>query len=346
MHKEGRGLEYPLIDFSKFVCACLVILIHCVEVQDGHPWALMIVKSFCQQAVPFFFIVSGFFFGERLYTKRDKKVYVIKYAQRIFSIYIVWMILWFPSVIYTYHTIYSGSSTLYIILVIIRRIFFAGEGVYWYLLVLAEASLVIGFLVIKKKENILYVAGILGLILGLLFDANVNLSLISTINRFVYVLFSWSNNVIMKGIPYMALGVFLSQNRNYNLKKAPLIMSYLLASVVNMIIYAVAITFDTNLFGFICLYPVQAVMLFMLCIRSNHAKFVIHSGAVRDLSSFIYFTHTIFIYGIIDVIWPIDTSIVLRYAMTFMLCLISYIIVRKSKWSPVYWLTNMKLSQI
>ena len=52
--QTGRHTGYfPLIDVTKLFCAVLVLLIHCLEVQSGHPIATFIVKCFSSQAVPF-----------------------------------------------------------------------------------------------------------------------------------------------------------------------------------------------------------------------------------------------------------------------------------------------------
>ncbi len=66
------------------------------------------------------------------------------------------MIIEFPGVLHQYISLYPDASPTYMAMLIIRRICLAGQGVYWYLLVLAEATLVAGALVIWKKERLLY----------------------------------------------------------------------------------------------------------------------------------------------------------------------------------------------
>ena len=53
--------RYPALDILRFFCACLVVMIH-VGTSDSTPIASMLVTCFARQAVPYFFIVSGFFF--------------------------------------------------------------------------------------------------------------------------------------------------------------------------------------------------------------------------------------------------------------------------------------------
>ncbi len=56
--------EYKTIDFFKLVCALLVVLIHTNEIHEYIPD--MLTFSLSQCAVPFFFIVSGYFFHKGL----------------------------------------------------------------------------------------------------------------------------------------------------------------------------------------------------------------------------------------------------------------------------------------
>lgn len=74
LRKYNRVKYWPLIDVAKLVCALLVVLIHCVEVQQGHPVATFIVQCFASQAVPFFMIVSGFFCARKIMQNNMVKI--------------------------------------------------------------------------------------------------------------------------------------------------------------------------------------------------------------------------------------------------------------------------------
>ena len=52
------------------------------------------------------------------------------------KLYLVWSIFWLPYNIRIYHTKYPAASVWYLMIMLIRRIVFAGQGVYWYLLIL------------------------------------------------------------------------------------------------------------------------------------------------------------------------------------------------------------------
>ena len=60
------------------------------------------------------------------------------------------------------------------------------------------------------------------------------------------------------------------------------------------------------------------------------------------MSSSIYFLHTVFIYGVIDVIWGVDSMILLKFGVAVLLSLVVYYIAEKSQNWPLKWLLSIK----
>ena len=64
----------PNNNVMKFVCALLVVFLHTYN----HDWGLVgewVHTNLSPIGVPFFFIVSGFFYSKRLLSKKDKWAY-------------------------------------------------------------------------------------------------------------------------------------------------------------------------------------------------------------------------------------------------------------------------------
>ena len=69
----------------------------------------------------------------------------------------------------TYYTIY-GSNFKYIFLLMIRNVFFSGTfGIYWYMLSMIGASVLIYLFVIKNKLKLMYILSIIFFIFGILY---------------------------------------------------------------------------------------------------------------------------------------------------------------------------------
>ena len=336
--KDRQTMYFPLIDVAKIFCAVLVVLIHCLEVQSGHPVATFIVKCFSAQAVPFFMITSGFFAANKINREVNLRNVVKLCIQNWLSIYCVWSILWLPYYIRLYYMEYPDASAIYRFLLIVRRIFFSGQGVYWYLLVLAEAVFVVWFFVHFHKEKMLYFLGTIGLILGVLYDANVTTMGMDVMHKCIYALFSWSNNVFMKGIPYVALGYFLRKSKEQlHFESWKLAIIYFVASIGTVLLYILGKE------QWLCLYPIQAGCLFLMAcqpIRGEISKSLCLT--CRNMSSAIYFLHTVFIYGIIDPVFGVDSPIIMKFSVSVLLSIVALCVVKRMKIHPVKWLLCVK----
>ena len=266
--------------------------------------------------------------------------YTLDYVKRILLLYIVWTALHLPAIIRSYASLYPDASLPYLSAVIFRRIVFCGYGVYWYLLILAESAFIVGMLSQKRAlRKVTLGIAVIGLLWSMTYDADLNLPVISELNDLVYFVFSWSNNLIMKGIPYFAMGFYIGdaiEKRPILQKKNFIIAGYALLSVL-----------CTGL-HFLCdeliyvLLPIQVVFLFFIGMLPTERIPRKIGRTCRNLSTVFYFTHGIFISFVIDKLWPLEAPILLRYTVTITLCLLTYLLVMKLKWKPLKWLMMVK----
>ncbi len=332
--------RYPLIDIIKVFCSGLVVLIHLSQIKEGTLISNIMDACFTRQAVPFFFIASGFFFGRKVYSSDNCVRASVNQAKKIFMLYIVWQILWIPFIMSTYISKYEGESIIYVGFILFRRLFIAGQGSYWYLLVLAETILVSGLCIKFHKEKFLYLIAAGGIFLGLLYDAEIAHGIIGIINNLFYIIFGWSNNLIMKGIPYVSLGILLSQ-KNVTLSKKMLSGAYILISIISVMFF-----FAANNGRMVLLYPIQAILLFLISIQATKLKIDSKTCCkLRNLSSTIYLVHMVYVEGVVSVFWPIDAPRLFRWSVTMLFSVLTYIIIEKLKIKPLMWLMSMEVEK-
>ena len=88
--------EYRALDFSKFVAAFLVAAIHIPPFEEIAPvFSHEFQQVICRMAVPFFFVCTGYFIGEKI-TDKDR---VKKYLFHIIKMYVWWSLLYLIPII-------------------------------------------------------------------------------------------------------------------------------------------------------------------------------------------------------------------------------------------------------
>ena len=341
---QRQSTHYPILDIIRLLCALLVVVIHCLEVPTGHPIARAITTCFSYQAVPYFFIVSGFFFGKKLYKSNQQTKEILKSVKGYLLLYFAWIALDLPRLIVFYSNANAGKSIGYIAAVIFRRIFFAGQGVYWYLLVLAESILVCGLLIKCKKEILLYIYAPIGLILGYLYDAGIQQGVLGQFNHLIYLVFSWNNNVLMDGLPFVTIGLFLSRRENLEkLNRTALIAAYSAFSLITVIFFAILYPENINATKYFFNAPIQAVLLFLIAVQPSNVTIKKEiTNHCRDLSATIYLVHATFIYQLIDKLWSVDSPILAKFLLATALSAGVYCIAKFLKFKPLSWLLSIK----
>ena len=113
---------YSGIDLFKLIASLLIVLLHATETQD---WIACEVRYVLTRfAVPFFFMVSGFFFYKGLNRAENKKVYFWKYEKNLAKLYLIWaLLIYAPFELAVYFTPNTDTGVIQFALVILRRFF-------------------------------------------------------------------------------------------------------------------------------------------------------------------------------------------------------------------------------
>lgn len=319
------GKRYPLADVLRLLCACAVVSIHLA------PEANIFTACISRQAVPFFFITSGFFFSRKLEAAGDKRRFVLDFAKRIVWFYFAWTAILLPHTLAVYARLYQGRP-LYIAFVLIRRIFLAGTEQFWYLLALGEAALIAGLLLISGRERLLYGLGAAGFLLGVVYALELPFSLFRQYNRVVHALFSWEYNFLMQGVPFFTLGILLSRR-----EPQAAVPGWLLLTGVSLWLYPVL----PELALILC--PLQAALLFGIGIRMKANPFVRKvSPYCRDVSAAVYCLHGLAAEYILGELIPWSECYTVNCLAVIAVCSVLYAAVRIIGWKPLYRLITLQ----
>lgn len=277
--------NYPAIDVAKVICAILVVFTH-TYCFDGGVVGAWFKSNLSTIGVPFFFIVSGYFYSCGLECAQDKKEYFKQYFVRIATMYIIWSIITLPVSWLNYATAHPEWPVALKILSLVRGFFLSGScGVYWYLLSLAINSVILFWTDAHKKERLVYFIGALGFAIGVLYSAGI---LDGTIlYSVIHVLFGSERNFLNVGLFYMLIG-YAMRNTSF-LEKQKLGPVLIMAG--SLIVASILAKYTRLRF----MHAVTAFGLFLFCMRVTPPIGSKTSMMLRKLSTAIYLIHFPFI---------------------------------------------------
>lgn len=242
--------KYNGINLIKYFMAICVIAIHMQPLlKINNNIILNLYDSIVKLAVPFFFIVTGFFIGKKIPNlnqfSSDSSNILKKNIQKFLRLYLIFTIIYMPLTIYEYITL--DSSILDCLYYFLRGLIFVGEHynswALWYLLSAFYGLCVIYFLHKKgiKIKNILYV-GIFLFLIGLGVDYILRIStpigLFKNIQQILHYIFGFNidSGRIFTSVLYLSVGMLLSKMELKKLKKNYLVMLLIISIIVNTFI--------------------------------------------------------------------------------------------------------------
>ena len=317
------------IDLFKLIAAILVVILHGIGYYFGQVGEIL-KNIICPIAVPFFFISSGYFFGRGLNrNKKQRKDYFIKYEKNLVKMYIVWSIIGIPFMIRLYYNLYNGNLP-YIFLLMIRNVLFSGTfGIYWYLLAMIGASILIYFFDSKNKIKLMYILSFGFFIFGIAYagcqEALGNNTIFYYLFKLTWIVFSCERNFLMVGWFYMSIGYYFS-TRNTEMRVSVAVLLFFIFTGLKFGEYYLNLS---GIFGgnsISIMHSLQAVSYFLIAINLQVNSLSKYSKIMRELSSTIYFTHFLFI----DIINPTQSgNTMITLGVTLLLCIAFYYVIKK-----------------
>ena len=270
---------YKGLDLGKFMCALLVLFLHsyCNDWGIAADWFHDVITPV---AVPFFFIVSGFFFGKGL-QKRDSKAYTKDYSLRILKMYVIWSIITLPVAQICIQNRYPDASLLFQIIYSIRLFLLTGSiGIYWYLLSLVICSWIIYFTVKWEKYLFCFCFSAFFFAIGVIYDTPMAKGFAWA--EFIHVIWGSERNFLNVGLIYMLIGYFFStrsEKGNWGIWMTGLIISTILKTI------------EWKYFNFHLFQLPMSVFLFLICKNSKMDCTVSNSLKLRKFSTALYLGH-------------------------------------------------------
>ena len=280
--------KYNSIDLIKLVMAALVVAIHTIPMYNHENfWVARSYRAVVSCAVPFFFMVSGFFLGNKMkypYHEKTDRGVLTKYLKKMILLYSVWSIMYIPLAVDNY--IDAELTLKESVMDYIRGFLFVGEHynswMLWYLLSTVYALFFVYILLKKKvKLQILLLIGFCVTILGYGIDYLYLFSNESTfvINAIIKVIDATIlHGRIFQGFFYIPLGMCFANYKISVSKSWILFIAGFIATMItdDMVYYLFQMICMIGLFSLVIQWELKESKVYWVC---------------RQLSTIIYFIH-------------------------------------------------------
>ncbi len=289
------------IDIFRYICALMVVIIHTNPFYVGSlaPLGIFLKQFFARIAVPYFFVVSGYFLFLKI-DSDEKNGYRAAWNQ--IKTYFVWSI---PYILINLWALHGDNFSLipFIKNTVLTFFIHGSSSHFWFFPALIYGTVIVTFLykrfgwkTVSIISIVLYFIGCLG---STYLPIGTHIPILSRLfaypNFYVYFV-----RLFMTGIPFLVLGGFIARN-NENLKTFINSTSKELLSLLFAIIAFVSEKLLFLLLGWsiedpntLMLYPLITIIFVILLKHPLTAKTSLAQHA-RTCSNFIYYTHIAFI---------------------------------------------------
>lgn len=295
------------LDYLRFILSILVITIHVQPLflpDTTIGW--LISNGLARIAVPCFFIINGYFLGDKILNWKATS----KYITKLLIIYVVWVLVYF----------YNSTGWDLKMSIII---FSFGYSHLWYIVALIAGTflLFVANKIIKNKNILLCIC-------VLLFLVGATLQTIMDINS-VIDLFK-TRNALFVGLPFIFLGNYIRAQKS-KIEKIGNKTIFLLLIVSTILLLLESYICFTNNSGKDLYYALIAMCPLLFIFTLKHSKQAVNDGYIGLLASGIYFTHVLAM-GIVYNIFPHEEfKIYILPLIIFLSMIISVVVIQLNK---------------
>lgn len=322
--ENNRSYNYGMLSVFKLVAAILVVMIHSMVFSslNENLW-IRTSLGICRVAVPFFFIISGYFFYN-LKSKEDRKNKIKKYTIFYFKAVLIEIILLIPYIMFLVKNMPM--------LILIRNLLLVGiTGSLWYV-----SSMVIGFLFISpflknNRYKILILISIMFFAFGLAGDSYYGLFSNTALNTAILTykaIFVMMQVGFTASVPFLTVGILINKfNLIEKIKKVEIWVAIgtILLIIEAFILYKTKIAIDYNLYISLL---ILAPALFIWALKSKRKVDNKTSNICRQLSILVYILHQP-IMLVLGSFLPLMSNSLFKVSITLILAvLISFLLLK------------------
>lgn len=325
---ETKNSSYfGMVDVLRLVFAIGVAAIHTMAFQSiNEDLRIATSMGVCRIAVPFFFIVSGYFLYNRINSEKEPKATL----KRLLILYLTWV---FIELITLLPMVLSSLNIPAIILV--KRLLLMGvTGSLWYISSLIITIFIIAPLLKRDKIIPLLIIGAILYLFGTTGDTYYGFfqnTVVSSLNNAYVSIFMMPQVGITEAILFVTLGAVVNKYKlNEKVKKAGLlsIISIILLLIETFVLNKTGIAKDANMY---LSAIIAAPLIFIWALNYDKNISPNFSKACREYSLGIYCSHQIIMINLAIFIPVLYSHTLVRYLCTVIISALIITGIRKTK---------------
>ena len=279
------------IDTVKLIASFMIVAIHVYPLESiNSNLDYIFTRILFRIAVPTFLMITGYF----VLPKTSSNVnYLKNYTKKILKLYIISIGLYIPL------NIYMGYFNNNNLLIFVKDVFLNGTFYHlWYFPALLLGIWIDYFLIKIKNHKIIFFIVLILFFIGLFGDSYYNfisdISFFKKIYMHIFTIFDYTRNGLFYAPIFIYIGYlfnFSYQKKSYFSRIILLIISIILLLIEGIILYFYNIPRHNSMYIF--LIP-TSIFLFSIILKNKTTRNIIY----KNLSTWIYILHPLFIVGI------------------------------------------------
>lgn len=325
---ETKNSSYfGMVDVLRLVFAIGVAAIHTMAFQSiNEDLRIATSMGVCRIAVPFFFIVSGYFLYNRINSEKEPKATL----KRLLILYLTWVGIEFITLL----PMVLSSLNIPAIILIKRLLLMGVTGSLWYISSLIITIFIIAPLLKRDKIILLLIIGAILYLFGTTGDTYYGFfqnTTVSSLNNAYVSIFMMPQVGITEAILFVTLGAVVNKYKlNEKIKKAGLlsIISIILLLIETFVLNKTGIAKDANMY---LSAIIAAPLIFIWALNYDKNISPKFSKACREYSLGIYCSHQIIMINLAIFIPVLYSNTLVRYLCTVIISAIIITGIRKTK---------------
>lgn len=313
------------VNIMRLVCAYLVVAIHTEPLTDISTEAgFFATEVITKIAVPFFFLVSGYYYCQKI--KKDRS-YFKTYIRNLLSGYCVWTGIYF--IVNLFSAINGGYFTIksYIVDCVVRFFLYGPYYHLWYMPALFVAVFIVTVVEKIKARKILFPLSLVAYVVGVFgcayYQLGLNLSGLGVLYQAQS--FEIIRRILLMGVPFFAAGYAVPHLSDKTSKSGIWLAAF---GIINIFeIYYVTWKQWSN--GAVLTFALYPLVLLILVFCLQHPMKNLKSTVWQNrVSKFIYFSHPLFIMLFRNLLSMTPTMVFLWVCLS---CTLVGIVIMKTK---------------